>query len=155
MGEWEDRQVTNIYEDLYMGSMHAPHALSFLPDLHLACAEEIQPTHTSARNVTWLKIDDRNEDWLRVPRFGRKITAAALDAAGRVDNDQTVVITCHLGVNRSGLLTALTLCALGADPAMAIEALRDLRQTSPPVLSTRSFVAVIHELGPELKRVFA
>ncbi|XMN05130.1 protein phosphatase [Streptomyces griseobrunneus] len=61
----------------------------------------------------------------------------AVTAAEAVRNDRTVLVRCHSGYNRSGLVVAQTLIELGQDPATAIELIRQSR--SPWALNNQTF----------------
>ncbi|MFB6888914.1 protein phosphatase [Kitasatospora sp. NPDC056327] len=61
----------------------------------------------------------------------------AVTAAEVVRNDRTVLVRCHSGYNRSGLVVAQTLIELGQDPATAIALIRHSR--SPWALNNQTF----------------
>ncbi|WP_233290538.1 protein phosphatase [Kitasatospora sp. MBT66] len=64
----------------------------------------------------------------------RQLTVTATEA---VRNERTVLVSCHSGYNRSGLVVAQTLIELGQDPATAIALVRQRR--SPWALNNRTF----------------
>ncbi|MER6401885.1 protein phosphatase [Kitasatospora sp. NPDC001603] len=61
----------------------------------------------------------------------------AVTAAEAVRNDRTVLVRCHSGYNRSGLVVAQTLIELGQDPATVITLIRQRR--SPWALNNQTF----------------
>ncbi|WP_030394513.1 protein-tyrosine phosphatase family protein [Kitasatospora purpeofusca] len=61
----------------------------------------------------------------------------AVTATEAVRNERTVLVRCHSGYNRSGLVVAQTLIELGQDPATAIALVRQRR--SPWALNNRTF----------------
>ncbi|MEV6357253.1 protein-tyrosine phosphatase family protein [Streptomyces hydrogenans] len=61
----------------------------------------------------------------------------AVTAAEAVQNDRTVLVRCHSGYNRSGLVVAQALIELGQDPASAIALIRQSR--SPWALNNQIF----------------
>jgi len=63
--------------------------------------------------------------------------------------NERVLIRCQAGLNRSGLMTALTMVALGWDPEEAVAHLREVR--SPDVLFNPMFLARV--LGEDFECV--
>ncbi|MFJ7278244.1 protein phosphatase [Kitasatospora sp. NPDC098663] len=61
----------------------------------------------------------------------------AVTAAAAVRNDRTVLVRCHSGYNRSGLVVAQTLIELGHDAVTAVALIRQRR--SPWALNNRTF----------------
>ncbi|MCX4682773.1 protein phosphatase [Kitasatospora purpeofusca] len=61
----------------------------------------------------------------------------ATTAAEAVRNGRTVLVRCHSGYNRSGLVVAQSLVELGHDPTSAVALVRQRR--SPWVLNNRIF----------------
>jgi hypothetical protein len=79
------------------------------------------------------RIDDL--PWAVVPD---SVDGLANEIAGLVRVGRRVVITCSSGLNRSGLVAARALIALGHTPADAIDLVREAR--GPRALSNRAFV---------------
>ncbi|MCZ4103709.1 protein-tyrosine phosphatase family protein [Streptomyces sp. H39-C1] len=61
----------------------------------------------------------------------------ATTVAGAVRGNRTVLVRCHSGYNRSGLVVAQALIELGEDAAAAIDLIR--RNRSPWALNNRTF----------------
>lgn len=64
-------------------------------------------------------------------------------AADLVEQGKKVLVHCQAGLNRSGVVTALTLCNLGFDSADAVELMREKR--SPLVLCNEAFESWVLE----------
>ncbi|MFD4032735.1 hypothetical protein ACFWVP_20040 [Streptomyces sp. NPDC058637] len=60
-----------------------------------------------------------------------------MTAAEAVRNDRNILVRCHSGYNRSGLVVAQTLIELGQDPTTAIALIRQRR--SPWALHNQTF----------------
>lgn len=69
--------------------------------------------------------------------------SAAKMAADLVEQGKKVLVHCQAGLNRSGVVTALTLCNLGFDSADAVELMREKR--SPLVLCNEAFESWVLE----------
>jgi protein-tyrosine phosphatase len=90
-----------------------------------------------------------NPEILRVPLDDAKPTAeeirlailAARKVSRRLRADKRVLVTCHMGLNRSGLVTGLTLIELGATADQAVRAVRRARGSL--ALSNPHFVEVL------------
>jgi hypothetical protein len=92
----------------------------------------LHPPATGAIHVVH-PIDDL--PWAVVPD---SVDGLANEIAGLVRAGRRVVITCSTGLNRSGLVAARALIALGHAPADAIDLVRNAR--GPRALSNRAFV---------------
>jgi protein-tyrosine phosphatase len=98
--------------------------------------------------------------WLRVPILDDEMTDpagvrnAALTAAERVGAGRRVLVHCWAGLNRSGVVTARALMAMGTSVTEAIAAVRESR--GPYALSNRAFVEWLYEEAgepvPEMER---
>lgn len=130
---------------LYQGSIDA-NALDPRPTLHVACAIGHPPSPDSARDVFFFPIeDDPTTNWLTKPLWIEQVLKVVDLVAQRVYQGDRVLVTCHAGLNRSGLVSALALCALGMEPDEAIKLVRERR--SPDALFNQQFVRVIKTLG--------
>lgn len=69
---------------------------------------------------------------------------AAVEVAHAYSNGLTTVVTCAMGLNRSGLVMALSLVELGIAPNDAVAAVRRAR---PNALCNPYFVQIIHEVA--------
>lgn len=131
---------------LYQGSYLAPAYLRPPATLHIGCAREVPPSRNSADVVLFLPLDDDpGVDWVSDSAWVRQVNQRADIAAGEVRRGGIVLITCHLGLNRSGLVTALTLCRLGFSPEDAIDLVRDAR--GHDALSNLQFVRAVRIMG--------
>jgi hypothetical protein len=92
----------------------------------------LHPQSTDARYVAH-GIDDL--PWATVPDT---VDVLAEEIADLIRQGRRVVITCSTGLNRSALVAARTLIALGHEPADAIDLVRHAR--GPRALSNRAFV---------------
>lgn len=111
-------------------------------DVLVLCAEEIQPDSQCFPGVDVLRagIDDAElspREWMRVVR-------AADMTAARVRSGQRVLITCHMGLNRSGIVTAVTLHMLTGQPGDAI--VEHIQSRRSGALCNPSFVHAIRRL---------
>ena len=66
----------------------------------------------------------------------------------RLKDGATVVVHCHAGLGRTGLVVASILVALGNHPGEAIDFVRESR---PGTLETSAQVDLVHQLEPELQ----
>jgi hypothetical protein len=119
--------VAIIPGKLYQGS--APpeggelHALGF--DVVVLTAEEYQPNYFPGVQAIHAPFDDsfNLKQGLRGAVPAARLVAAAVRAGGRV------LVTCHMGLNRSGLVTALALWELGAGTgAQVVEQVKAARR---------------------------
>ena len=131
-----------------MGGVPDPGSLELFNVLVL-CAKEVQP-----------KVQGFKGTIIRAP-FGdvpsltskerRTAIRAAREVAKRLRKGQKVLVTCHMGWNRSGLVTALALrmsTHRGTD-----EIIRRIRKArGPNALSNESFVRMIYGFGMHKKK---
>jgi protein-tyrosine phosphatase len=129
---------TIVRGKLYQGRYYATDYMRRRPDLHIHCAREIASSGPVAFEVVWLPLADAKWDWRHHPGEVRRLQDVA-DHAGRViRSGGRVLTTCHMGINRSGLLSALILIrAWGLTPDQAIAHVR--RGRGEKALSNRSF----------------
>ena len=132
--------VDRVVPHLYMGSRPPPGTYPF--DLIVFAAKEYQPDPRDYGNMI-----------LRVPlddTYGISFAEADIAIrAGRLIADtikagKRVLVTCMMGLNRSGLLTALALMRLGASSTQAIAKVRAAR--GPGALSNPAFEKLLHTL---------
>lgn len=130
--------ATRIRKGLYMGSKDGVDSGDF--DMVVSAAEEwkaepkrgITTMYVPLRDVPFDFERHENELWSLVDTSGI--------IADRIKQGDKVFIFCNMGMNRSGLLTALTLLHLGATPKSAIAA---VRRRHPCTLSNESFARAI------------
>jgi protein-tyrosine phosphatase len=123
---------------LYQGRYYATRYLRRRPDLHIHCARELASSGPVAFEHVWLPLADAKWDWRQHPGEVRRLKDVA-DHAGRVIRaGGRVLTTCHMGINRSGLLSGLILVrAYGLTGDEAIERVRQGHGSI--ALSNRSF----------------
>ena len=125
---------------LWMGGMVAFTQIPNL-DLWVHCAAETEPNvPQAAKRIIWVRLDDSRD--LR-PDEKAAAFAAARQAAQVVARGGRVLISCMAGVNRSGLVTGLTLKALGFTGPAAIALIRAKR--GPGVLRRQEYVDLLQE----------
>jgi hypothetical protein len=116
---------------LFQGSVPIPG--SQIPcDLLILCAEEFQFPGANRKKLfghraTVLHCPLTDMGQPLSPHRIRDAFNAAVEAARVYLNGGTVVITCAAGLNRSGLVMALTLLELGVEPRHAIDVIRRAR----------------------------
>lgn len=136
-----------VHDKLYMGPAPRPDdgwKMRERFDVLILAAEEHQPSGRffPGVQVIHVPLDDNafvpaNE--LRIAKKAAAIVATALS------NGKRVLVTCWLGRNRSGLITALALVRMGAQPEKAIELVR--RARGKDALSNPTFVEIILQSG--------
>lgn len=134
---------------LYQGGEQSPprlaQRLGDRPYLHVACAYECPPNPASADVVIHLLLDDDPQvDWCKVHGWTEGCLKVADEVRRAVQDGAPAIVTCHLGLNRSGLITAMALVLLGHhNPQQAVAAVQARR---PNALCNPKFVEVIHGL---------
>jgi protein-tyrosine phosphatase len=114
-------------------------------DVLVLAAEEHQPSGRFFPGVKVIHapLDDTTQvpaNELRIAKKAAAMVATALSKGKRV------LVTCWLGRNRSGIITALALVRMGAQPEKAIELVR--RARGEHALSNPTFVEIILESRP-------
>ncbi len=129
---------------LYQGSFDASRYMRKTPSLHIHCAGETSPDFVGSSNL-WLRIDDVPTAWQYDRDWQRRVLAAAHAAAKVLARGGTVLTTCFMGLNRSGLVSALAMIEIGIP---ADEAIRFVRQArGDHALGNESFVEFIQRVG--------
>jgi protein-tyrosine phosphatase len=131
---------TQVYPNLFMGSKRAimnRDAGDF--DVYVSTAAEIKPPRSIRGDFKsyHISLDDAPWDFGAHPDEVVELVAIAADLAMLVKTGHKVLIFCHMGMNRSGLMTALTLMQLGLTWQ---QALANIRQRHGCTLSNKSFV---------------
>jgi protein-tyrosine phosphatase len=137
-------EASEITPGLFVGSAPTPGPIRGVHTLILA-AVEYQPQSALFPGVEVLHagIDD-------APSLSKdeldKVMAAAYVAGKRLLRNQTVLVTCAMGRNRSALIAALALCArYGMRPDESIKRLRAARGKA---LTNTYFEALLRQLCP-------
>jgi protein-tyrosine phosphatase len=133
---------TQVYPNLFMGSKRAILHPSSEFDVYISTAAEIEPPQSilGAFESHHIPLDDKPWNFGDHPEEVEQLVETARDIALLVHNGNKVLIFCHMGMNRSGLMTALTLMHLGMT---ARQALATIRQRHGCTLSNRSFVKAL------------
>ena len=109
-------------------------------DVLVLAAHEHQPASERFPGVRVIhcplhdQSDQSLDDLARIILTGHEVERLLRDGA-------TVLSTCHMGLNRSGVLSALGLCGLGVSPKLAVAAVR--RARGPMALSNKTFETIV------------
>lgn len=131
---------TQVYPNLFMGSKRSildSDASDF--DVYVSTAAEIKPPRSIMGKFQsfHIALDDAPWDFGTHPQEVVELIAVASDLAMLVRSGHKTLIFCHMGMNRSGLMTALTLMQLGLTWQ---QALLTVRKRHGCTLSNQSFV---------------
>lgn len=109
-------------------------------DVVVFCAEELQPKIKAPPGKQIVKIGFDDDFYRPIPPEAGQIFHAHGKLLGKLAlNGKKVLITCAMGINRSGLMTALTLMhGYRMNPSDAIKLIRARR--SPECLANPMFV---------------
>jgi hypothetical protein len=141
---FQHRQSTysKILDNLWIGGAPPPQAnIGQYFDCLVLCAHEYQPDCFPDIQVAFAPMRD---DGLLI---SHNDALQAVKAAGKtikwMDQGLKVLVTCYAGRNRSGLVTALTLCKgpMAMPPVKAIAKIKSVR--GPDALSNLGFVRFI------------
>jgi protein-tyrosine phosphatase len=99
--------ASEVYPRLFQGSRPLPNTVGHF-DLVVLAAMEYQPSHhdLGAKAVVHSPLDDGPP---MTPEERRRAVSAAMYASHSLRSGGSVLVTCWQGLNRSGLITALTL----------------------------------------------
>lgn len=111
-------------------------------DAVVLAAEEYQPTSRELPGVRVIHAPFGDTRWPTDAEIRRAVRAADMVAAHLAAGDR-VLVSCWMGRNRSGLVTALALRRLGVPPNHAVELVRRAR---PGALFNDAFVTIVREL---------
>ena len=132
---------TKVYPNLFIGSKRAlTEPANF--DVYISAASEIKPPKSimDAFDAYHIPLDDKPWDFTKHPEELQRLVITAHDIAVLVKRGNKVLIFCHMGMNRSGLMTALTLMNLGYTAKQALAAIRKRHGCT---LSNKSFVQAL------------
>ena len=124
------------YQDA-LAELRGPRAHSVL----VLAAEEHQPAGANPPGTWCLPLNDDEEPMS--PKLLKRMRAMVSDLADVVAFGSSVLVTCAMGLNRSGLVAALALRELGYSAEEAIQLVRDAR--GPLALRNEQFLALIAE----------
>jgi len=131
---------TQVYPNLFMGSKRAIMNLDAGDfDVYVSTAAEIKPPRSIVGDFKSFHVSLDDAPWAfgDHPEEVIELVAVAGDLAMLVRAGHKVLIFCHMGMNRSGLMTALTLMQLGLSWQ---QALATIRKRHGCTLSNQSFV---------------
>jgi len=135
-----------IAPKLWMGSRPSPAACKVF-DVIVLAAEEHQPDLPDV-HVVRAPIDDAKP----TPREVELALRAAKVVNLQRRKGRRVLVSCYMGVNRSGLVTALALMLNGSSAQSAIRRIRAARKVDGYTpLSNPHFVALLKHLEPVLE----
>lgn len=108
---------------------HPPDAFTEF-DVVVFCAKELQPRnvrHQSHQTAVFVPMDDDPYQPID-SKSGQVLHTVAKKLAAYVQSGKRVLITCAAGMNRSGLVTGLTLIYLGWSGPDAVRTIRSKRR---------------------------
>lgn len=128
-------------------NLGACEALSDAPiyDMVVSAAAECVPPQGRTYETIHLPMDDAPWDWRRNGDEAALVVGLARTVAQAVQKGRYVLVVCQMGLNRSGLVTALALTHLGWPPDEAVQL---VRARHPSVLSNRTFLNAVYGLSP-------
>lgn len=134
-------EASLIYPNLWQGSK--PNGGPFLAkenfSLLVLCAEEYQPPAEIFHKVRVVYAPNDDDPHRPPSKEELRIALdAATQAAAALRLNQKVLVTCQMGINRSGLVTGLTLHKLLSISGM--EACAMIKQARPWALTNPQFV---------------
>jgi len=139
-------KVTEILPRLYQGSF--PPTGSYLSKKGIRvlalCARELQPPANDFPGVQVLRCPLNDQFEPLTPDERVMAQRVAIQLAHAVRGGRKVLVSCALGINRSGLVTALTIRELTG--LSGLDAVRLIRRKRPGALSNESFVALLEAL---------
>lgn len=140
---------TIISNRLYMGSDPIPNAYLPVDTLVLTAMEHQGSNYRGPRTILRVPL---NDDGSPVTLDEVKLALQAGNAvARRLRRGEKILIVCHAGKNRSGLVTALALVNLGASSTDAIQTVRRARGQS--ALRNKDFFDLVHMHATHLHSV--
>lgn len=135
--------MNEIAPRLWQGGVPSAHDLGEPFDVIVLCAKELQYPSERYPGATVVHAP-LTDIWPMVP--GDQTTA--IQAAGYVHHAlaarKKCLITCHMGLNRSGLVTGLTLVLGGKTSDQAIAQIRARRKGA---LYNKSFIYFLHQIS--------
>jgi len=133
---------TKVHKNLFIGSKRALTAPDADFDVYISAAEEIKPPRSimDAFDAYHIPLKDKPWEFEQHPEELQRLVITAHDIAVLVKHGNRVLIFCHMGMNRSGLMAALTLMNLGYTAKQAVAAIRKRHGCA---LSNSSFVRAL------------
>jgi len=140
--------ATCVYGNLYQGSRPplgtVLRRLGF--DVLVLCAQEFQPDEGRFPGLQVIHVPfDDDPTTLPDRSVLRGVVEAGQHVANALSEDKKVLVTCWMGLNRSGLVSALALHLLLDLPGREI--VRMIRSKRHGALSNPIFAELVHRLG--------
>lgn len=122
-------------------------------DVLVLCASQVQPEGWRLPGLRVIRIPLDDVPVLLTKRQLRDVRLAAQTIAGFLEHGNKVLVTCQLGLNRSGLVVADTLLrTTSMSPVQVIKLIRSKR--GPHALSNPAFIhALVTDLRKDGRRV--
>jgi hypothetical protein len=143
-----DEIAPNLWQGSYPGTGRAVAASGF--SMLVLCARELQEPAELWPDVEVVYAPNYDDGHHALtPELLRIATDAAHRVKNAIRQDRRVLVTCQMGMNRSGLVTALALNLLyGWDGETCIRRVQDKRQPKRGFtpLSNRDFLAALRRL---------
>ena len=118
-------------------------------DTVVLCAVEAQP-HLAQRGLEVLRLRLNDDGEVPTQEEMQQAVDAGWAVARRLKQRKRVLVTCQMGLNRSGLVSALALMNLGCTPARAIAKVKKARGAF--ALSNKHFRTFVEMYGREMRR---
>jgi protein-tyrosine phosphatase len=136
------KPMTRIYPGLYMGSEEAMITKKKF-DVVVCAAQQLSEPTQMAGNFEYVKVPLQDVEWDFADDMQQLLDLIELTSqlANVVKRGGKVLIYCQMGLNRSGLLTGLTLLHLGYIPK---DVIKMIKRRSKITLSNKSFVKIIN-----------
>ncbi len=140
--------VSRIYDTIWQGPQPPPgptlREMGF--DVLVLCASEFQPPAEMFPGVTVIHAPNDDGDEPTREQLEGAIQAAR-QVVEAVRADKNVLVTCYLGLNRSGLVSALALYFLTGWPGR--KCIQTVKLQRPNALSNQHFTKLLERLRPK------
>jgi protein-tyrosine phosphatase len=140
-----DRIAKHLYQGSEPNTVFPPRINGEPFDVLILCAEEYQPV-SGFDSRTRLVHAPNDDSFLRPLTRQQIVTAAraAKLAASALRCGKTVLVTCHMGLNRSGLVSAMTLHLVYG--CSGIEAVKRVKEKRCGALFNKRFVEFLEKI---------
>jgi len=135
---------SEIATNLWMGAQPpVDRRMGQLFSVIVLCAKELQAAQPDLGYGARLLRVPLEDDSTKAPSHEDvKLAVAAGERVALLRRETPVLVTCHMGLNRSGLVTGIALIAGGRSAERAIDLIR--RRRSSSALFNPQFVRVLH-----------
>lgn len=137
---------TYITRNIYMGSKRVLKETGIgtgrpMFSIYVSTASDVRPPRSDGTFETvWVKMDDTTWSFKKDIKTVERLVHVAGTLATLSRQGYKIVIFCHMGMNRSGFMTALVLMQLGWPLG---KALSQIRKRHHCVLSNKSFLKAL------------